>query len=620
MRFAIILGATTFVGAAAVHQERTGAVEPRLTVALDAGRALIARDSDLTERERLLHVAHRLGFGPRPGQIEAMQRMGLVRWIDQQLNPEKLADAPGDRLSASYQHLRKSPAQLAREFPPANAALRAARNAQGSMIDSAALRREARERRVVDVELMSSRLARAVASERQLNEVMVDFWLNHFNVFIGKNQRMRYAIPSFEYDAIRPHALGDFRELLGAVAHSSAMLIYLDNAQSVADSGRQTTAGGLPAAQRRRAQQRMTPEQQQRAAQIAARRPKGLNENYARELLELHTLGADGGYTQQDVIEVARALTGWGVVPPGLSNVAVMQNNRARRVAPRMVIDGDFLFNPTTHDAGEKTVLGVKLPAGRGVEDGEQVLNIIAAHPATARHIARKLCVRFISDEPPASIVDRAADTFTRTRGDIREVLRTIVTSPEFFSRDAYKAKVKSPFELIASSVRALGGAADTTMFTAALAARLGQPIYGRQTPDGWPETGTEWMNTGAILNRINLGMFFASGRLPGTGVANTPRFSELQGSPKDVQINAVVDLLLGGDVSSETRAIMLSGENPLMRGADTDVNTNMRRTGQGPTERRGRAAQLQLGANRPLSTLEQLVGLALGSPEFQRR
>jgi uncharacterized protein (DUF1800 family) len=518
--------------------------------------------------------------------------------------------------------LRKTPAELAREFPPPNALLRAQqRENRTGMIDSAAVREMARGRRALDAELLSSRLARAVASERQLQEVMADFWLNHFSIFIGKNQRMRYAIPSYEYDAIRPNALGDFRELLGAVAHSAAMLIYLDNAQSVADSGSRTASAGVSPAIRRRIQQRMTDEQAQRAAQIAARRPKGRNENYARELLELHTLGVDGGYTQQDVIDVARALTGWTVVPPHLVNG--MQNGRKQRVHRGMVVDGDFLFNPGTHDAGPKTILGVRFAAGRGIEDGEQVLDILASHPATARHIARKLCVRFISDDPPAEIVDRAAEVFTRTHGNIREVVRTIVTSPEFFSRAAYRAKVKSPFELLVSSVRALGGVADTSMRTAGIVARLGQPVYGRQTPDGWPETGAEWMNTGAILNRINLGMFLASGRLPGAGIELVPQLAVLQGATRDVQINGIVDVLLGGSVSAETRAILDSGEHPLLQDSDTTVAMGMRNDAQTRRERRApgpRGAKVQLGANPRPGTLEQLVGLALGSPEFQRK
>jgi uncharacterized protein (DUF1800 family) len=251
------------------------------------------------------------------------------------------------------------------------------------------------------------------------------------------------------------------------------MLFYLDNWESQVDSTRP------------------------RLMRVAARRRGGLNENYGRELLELHTLGVDGGYTQQDVINVARAFTGWTFPRPQQGG-------------------GAFEFNPRVHDAGEKIVLGYKLPAGRGIQDGEDVLDIVSREPATAHFIAFKLARRFVADTPPAGLVDRAAATFMRTDGDIREVVRTIVTSPEFFSHAAYRSKVKSPFEVVVSALRALGAQPDPTGRTAQAIATLGEPIYGHQAPDGWPETGDQWMNTGAILARINFGMAIAAGKFPG--------------------------------------------------------------------------------------------------------
>ncbi|MFP5356736.1 MAG: DUF1800 domain-containing protein, partial [Gemmatimonadota bacterium] len=277
-----------------------------------------------------------------------------------------------------------------------------------------------------------------------------------------------------------------------------------------------------------------------------ARRPRGLNENYARELLELHTLGVDGGYTQQDIIEVARALTGWTIRPPRSGTSA-------------------FVFNGATHDAAEKVVLGTRLSAGRGIEDGEQVLDLVARHPSTARFIARKLAVRLVSDTPPAALVERAAATFQRTDGDIREVVRTIVTSPEFFSRANYRAKVKSPFEVVVSAARALGARPDTTAFTATVVGRLGQPIYGHQAPDGWPETGGEWMNTGAILQRINFGLTIAASRIPGARLSWWEPYARLHAAPRETQVDAVIDLLLGGEASPETRKILATGENPIL-------------------------------------------------------
>jgi uncharacterized protein (DUF1800 family) len=380
---------------------------------------------------------------------------------------------------------------------------------------------------------------------------MTDFWENHFTVFSGKGLT-RLFIPEYDRDVIRPRAMGNFRDLLGAVAKSPAMLFYLDQFQSTVDSTHSSLRGvRLPRAR-------------------TTLRARGLNENFARELLELHTLGVDGGYTQRDVIEVARALTGWSMNP--------RQN-------------AEFTFRPEIHDADAKVVLGHRLPAGRGLEDGEEVLDIVARHPATAHFIARKLAVRFVSDEPPPALVERAAQTFLKTDGDIREVVRTIVTSPEFFSSAAYRSKVKSPFELVASALRAVGARADTTPRSAQVVAFLGQPIFGHQAPNGWPETGEAWMNAGAILNRINFGLSLASGRIPGASIAQWSEAGKLRSASRAQQADAVVSAFLGGHASPDTREILLSGENPLAK---------------------------NLGGG--LDGLAQVVGLAIGAPEFQRR
>src|SRR5690242_17518987 len=277
--------------------------------------------------------------------------------------------------------------------------------------------------------------------------------------------------------------------------------------------------------------------------QLQQRARRGLNENYARELMELHTLGVDGGYTQKDVQEVARALTGW-----------TFQRQT-----------GEFLFNPNIHDAGEKVILGQKFPGGHGEDEGERVLDLVARHPSTARFITTKLARHFVSDEPPKALVDRCAQTFTKTDGDIRETVRCVITSPEFFSRAAYRAKVKTPFELVASALRAVNAEPDTTPRTAQLVARLGQPIFGRQTPDGWPDRGDAWMNTGAILNRINFGLALAAGRVPGASLASWPYSSSLRGTSRSNQVDGVIKAILGGQSSPETRSILMSGENPLL-------------------------------------------------------
>ena len=580
---------------------------------------------ELTAREQAVHVLNRLGFGPRPDEVDRVLHMGVDKWIAQQLQPDRIPDPACDRLLAAYPSLQRSASELVQDYPPPQQIRALLRGDNMTRRDSQELRRTQQGSRAFVGEIVSARVARAVVSERQLQEVMTDFWHNHFTVFIGKGQQIRYYIPEYDRDVIRRHALGSFRELLGAVAHSPAMLFYLDNAQSVADSGRPTLAAGRGRAGGRfdprapgRGGRRLPPETRERVEamvqQVQQRRPRGINENYARELLELHTLGVDGGYTQQDVIEVARALTGWSIQPP-----------RSGR--------SGFLFRPEAHDAAEKRVLGHRLPAGRGIEDGEAVLDIVARHPSTARHIARKLAVRLVSDDPPAALVERAAAVFTRTNGDIREVVRTIVTSDAFFARAAFHAKVKSPFEVTVSTLRALGAAPDTTPRTAGVVAFLGQPMYGHQAPDGWPETGDEWMNTGAILNRINFGLAVAAGRLPGVSLRSWPSFERLARQPRAAQVDGVIDALLGGYASPDTREVLASGNNPLLSrgGADStarsfdNAGVDDAMMGNDPGARRpARPGQGMraggFGAIPALSGLAQVVGLALGSPEFQRR
>jgi uncharacterized protein (DUF1800 family) len=266
------------------------------------------------------------------------------------------------------------------------------------------------------------------------------------------------------------------------------------------------------------------------------------------------------------------------------------------------------------HDAGEKTVLGRQLPPGRGIEDGEEVLDIVARHPSTARFIATKLARRFVSDDPPESLVDNAADTFTRTGGDIREVVRTIVTSEEFFAAAAYRAKVKSPFELVVSALRAVNAAPDMTPRTAQVVARLGQPLYLHQAPNGYPERGETWINTGAILNRINFGLALAGGALPGARPARWPRYGELVAAPRTQQVDAVIASFLGGEASGDTRRILEAGANPLLSGATLSDSIQLMDE-DAPAPRRG-----PLSRPIELDGLDEIIGLALGAPEFQRR
>jgi uncharacterized protein (DUF1800 family) len=538
-----------------------------------------------TADQQLHHVLNRLAFGARPGEVEAVRAMGVDAWIERQLRPETIPDSAMTAFLSAYTTLDMSGTALLAAFPPPGAVQAQLARQGGGMVapgDSVRLREAGRASARMVGELGSSRVARAVQSERQLEEVLVDFWSNHFSIFSGKD-RTRYFLPEYDALAIRPHAMGKFRALLGAVAKSPAMLTYLDNWQSVADSGRPVLQPvNARVAQRRAALLARAGQQNPLVAQLAGRR-RGVNENYARELLELHTLGVDGGYTQQDVMEVARALTGW-TLERGLQG-------------------GAFVFRPQQHDAGAKVILGTRFPAGRGQEEGEAVLDLLARHPSTARFIATKLARRFVSDTPPPALVARAAETFSRTDGDIRAVVRTIVTSPEFFSTAAYRAKVKSPFELVTSALRAMGAAPDSTPRTAQLLGRLGQAPFGHQAPNGYPEFGDAWMNTGAILNRINFGVAMGAGRVPGVRLATWPPARELARLPREQQVEGVIRELLGGDVSADTRQVLLSGTNPLL-------------ARQGAADSSGMDAR----PLPPARGLAQVVGLALGAPEFQRR
>ena len=559
---------------------------------------------ELAADQQIIQALNRLTFGPRPGDALKVRAMGLDKWIDLQLHPERIDNNSFEQFASRYDILKRDQNDLLRQFAEAQRERRMVRrdradSAQISREDRMAMQQVGLARRQFIGQLTSARVARAVASNRQLEEVMTDFWLNHFSVFAGKGPPQPYYLVEYERDVIRPNALGKFRDLLGAVAKSPAMLFYLDNARSMADSTRPRLTG------------------QERGGRFE-RRPRqarntGLNENYGRELLELHTLGADGGYTQQDVINVARALTGWTINPP--------------------MTGGGFIFRPAMHDAGEKIVLGRKLAAGRGIEDGEDVLDMLARSPATARYIATKLVRRFVADDPPQSLVDDAAAVFLKTNGDIRQVVRTIVTSSELYSQRAFRSKVKSPFEVVVSAMRALNAQPDPTPQTAQAIAFLGQPIYGHQAPNGYPETGDAWMNTGAILNRINFGMAVAANRIPGLDLRALPAIDSLRNAPRQKQVDAVISLLLSGSASPDTRAVLIKGENPLASSAATNaVEMTAAASGQdavsnqsemmSPTERSRRANQraLGLGPVPQLTGVAQIVGLALGSPEFQRR
>jgi uncharacterized protein (DUF1800 family) len=491
----------------------------------------------------------------------------------------------------------------------------------------------------ITAELQASRILRAVYSERQLQEVMVDFWTNHFNVFAGKGAD-RWLLPAYDRDTIRPNAMGKFSDLLLATAQSPAMLFYLDNFQSV--SPKAPAAAGYFGNQRSGAQRnplaqlmrggaqnrpspRMTNNPQQQRPQQQARR--GINENYARELMELHTLGVEGGYTQKDVQEVARCFTGWTILAPrgaGAATQAMLNGPRADMLRENA---GRFFFNPRVHDDGEKIVLGHKIPAGGGVKDGLAVLDILAHSPATAKFIAIKLARHFVSDNPSPELIDRTAATFLKTKGDIRETLRAIFFSPEFNSPEAYRAKVKRPFELAISAIRTLGGETNGGPGVHQWIARMGEPLYGYQTPNGYSDTAESWVNTGGLLERLNFGLTLASNRIPGTRV-DLKRFLDSNNSDpadKSKMMERFLGLIVAGDMSAKTRATLLKQMNDqtaLVVPAALPASATMNDAGQGemmaqPPPRQQQAARVDANITDPVT---KMVGLILGSPEFQRQ
>jgi uncharacterized protein (DUF1800 family) len=532
------------------------------------------------------HALNRLGYGPTPGQVEAVAREGVLRWMDRQLDVREVRDPALASREAGFAVLQTSRADMvALHTDQVTKALRAqAQGADSATIERMRMQARAeskagdRDLRTLNAELQSVTLLRAVASERQLGEVLADFWINHFNVYIAKGFDRAYFADYLER-TIRPNALGRFEDLLVATATSPAMLFYLDNAQSVADNTAVTAqATRRPAANRpvqrpgqmprpgapARPGQRGQAMDPAMVEQIRARMPRGLNENYARELLELHTLGVDGGYAQEDVIHVARILTGWTIDRRG---------------------DHGFQFLPAAHDRSAKVVLGRTFPAGGGEAEGRALLAMLAAHPATMHHVSAKLCARFVADAAPDGCIDDAVRAWKRSDGSIREVVRAIVHSPDFWAGSAMQAKTKTPLEFVVSAVRAIGGTPDATPRLAQQLQRLGQPLFQQVTPNGYPETSAEWVNSGALLARMTFAVALASNRLPGVSV-------QLDGlvpatANHEILLDAVNRAILGGAMTARTRDA---------------IRAELREISD------------------PRAARAMAVGLALGGPEFQRQ
>ena len=589
----------------------------------------------MAEDEAILHALDRLGYGPRPGDVERMKQMGLAKWIDQQLHPESINDSALEARLEKYPTLTMSASKLLDKFPQpqlaakregvsveeyrkqqqekmreaaqagaqqngddqgkmqldeldarlngnpaaANGGIQPQQGANNPMFDYQHLQTPAR----IVAELSMAKETRAIYSERQLYEQMVDFWYNHFNVFAGKGAD-RWFITTYERAAIRPHAMGKFRDLLEATAKSPAMLFYLDNWLSADPVAFAHMKQELE--QRRQRFIRMyggplgppvfmPVPQNPNAKKAQQQQDRGLNENYGRELMELHTLGVDGGYTQQDVIEVAKCFTGWTIRQP-------------RK-------DPEFFFDDRIHDSSTKTVLGHQIHAG-GMKDGEEVLDILSRDPHTAQHISFQIAQHFVSDAPPDALVARMAQTFQESDGDIRAVLHTMIYSPEFWSKDTYRAKIKTPFELVVSAARAVGADASVPLMLVQWTNRIGEPLYQCQPPTGYSDKAETWVNTGALLNRMNFALALTANRLRGVQVDVPGLFGDQAAGDPHAALDRAINLLLAGQVSSQTRDTLEKRlDDPQIVQAELDD----------PVRQVNEA---------------MIAGLVLGSPEFQRR
>jgi len=498
------------------------------------------KKAGLTERQAAAHLLNRFTFGARPGDVDELVKIGLEKWFFQQLAAGQKDDELNKRLS-SYDAINLSNAEVVKLFPKNAQILRLAIKDGLISKDSVNLSDMKKYRATLAEymrdkgykpqaelfrQLVNQKILRAVYSNNQLQEVLTDFWFNHFNVSITKNICAEY-IPAYERDVIRPNVNGRFEDLLIATAKSPAMLFFLDNFSSSGTSESTVMAVNdnvrsqiLAKARMQMADTNSLRDQALKKAQ-QNRKNQGLNENYARELMELHTMGVDGGYTQSDVTQAARVLTGWSVYPMDNAYGNPLRNMIEKAGVENLkkrgfVIEGDFLFAANRHDRGEKVVLSRVFPANGAYEEGVELLKMLANHASTAKFISRKIAVRFVNDDPSETLIEKMAETFKQKDGDISAILMRMVSSPEFWSAEAIREKTKSPFELAISAVRGLNADVSQPFQLNNWINRMGQKMYFYQAPTGFPDKGQYWINTGSLLNRMSFGLALAAQRIPG--------------------------------------------------------------------------------------------------------
>jgi uncharacterized protein (DUF1800 family) len=582
----------------------------------------------LSERQAAAHLLSRFTFGAKPGQIDAILAKGLDNWFEEQLNgsaPESL-DLKQDyeSLTMTYEEVQKkylNPGQLKKALNmEENISKRDSgitKEAYRSAVKNYLQANNLRTQNALYEQMVRHKIMQAQYSPNQLKEVLTDFWFNHFNVSVKKN--LQQALPSYEMEAIRPNVLGRFDDLLMATAHAPAMLIYLDNFISVKEGGAMGNG--------------------------KKNNNRGLNENYAREIMELHTLGVDGGYQQSDVTQLARILTGWSVMP--YQNPKIMEAVNSTKMAKDRVVKGSFVFFPNTHDNEEKTFLGQTFPANGGYAEGIRALKMLAEHPATARFISRKLAIRFVSDNPSEKIVDKMALTFKNTQGNIKEVLKTMVNNPEFWGKEALREKTKSPFELAMSATRNLDATITNPIQLAKWLEKMGQRCYDYLAPTGFPDKAEYWINTGSLLSRMNFGLALAykeirgisfdlsalnQNREPESAEAALAVYSKILLPERDLAKTMERLQPIINDPSASDKIKEAAAAQPAQKDTDTMMDDDdMQMSDNAKASKKQDKLKYKNKNNNNIETgnttqytehkmLAQVVGIIIGSPEYQRR
>lgn len=608
----------------------------------------------LTKRQAAAHLLSRFSFGATPGQIDKAEAMGLERWFAEQLTLKSEGEKVANALSG-LESLTMSNEEIVRVYPRAGQVLKMAiRDGVIANDDAKAADKETRDvlkdymqkkgikpQSELLRQLMQQKIVRAAYAENQLQQVLTDFWFNHFNVAVSKGGVQQF-VTTYERDAIRPNVLGRFETMLLATAKSPAMLTYLDNTKSSVNEENEDDMQKKMARQREKLvgqiQDRIKDSAQQ-AALRKIKKPKmqGLNENYAREIMELHTLGVDGGYTQTDVTQAARVLTGWSLNPEIEYGVKIKHRpNQGRLEKMGFVYDDNFLFAANKHDRGEKKVLGVLFPAGGGYEEGLKLIHLLATHPSTAKFISKKLATRFVSDAPPQSLVDKMTSTFLATEGDLKEVLIAMVSAPEFWSANALREKTKSPLELVMSAVRGTNANIVAPYQLYQWMVRMGQKLYNYQAPTGFPDRGQYWINTGSLLNRMNFGLALASNRIQGVKV-NLPalnnnhepesaedalkKYAQLLMPERDISetIKRLRPMLTDPELQEKIKSAASTSSPATAEVLEEDDSLMVRKTNKKSIGKKNSAAQIEYAPGNN-AMLGQVVGIIIGSPEYQRR